>query len=150
MQPTRDAVRVVLPEQAETIDILGAGLAVLCDGLNLPLLLGEQIVPPGYGVPPHRHDSDDELFVMLDGELTVAGPEGEMRVGKGACVQLPRGIAHSFRNDSPQPARVLVIALPGLQALEMFRHFDSAARRPVPATPPQIMEIASQYGVHFV
>ncbi len=147
MSAIRETIRVVPSARAEQLNILGAGLSVLCDGETLPLLVGEHVVPPGYGVPPHVHDSDDELFVVLDGELIVAGPGGETRAHAGACVQLPRGIPHSFRNDSEDPTRLLVIALPGRQALEMFRHFDRAAREPGSATPP---EIAAQYGVRFV
>ena len=42
------------------------------------------------------------------------------------------------------------MALPGRQALEMFRHFDRAGKGPTPLTPDEIPTIAAQYGVRFV
>lgn len=150
MPKTHAAVQVTLPGQGETIDILGAAMSVLCDGRNLPLMVGEYVVPPGSGVPPHVHDGDDELFVVLDGELTVSGPDGEARAGIGTCVQLPRRIPHAFRNDGSLPARLIVMALPGYQVLEMFRHFDRTTRQQSGVTPPEIATIAGQYGVRFV
>ena len=67
------------------------------------MVLGEQFVPPGYGVPPHVHEIDDELFFLLEGELILTGPDGETTVRQGACVPLPRGVPHGFRNASVAP-----------------------------------------------
>lgn len=147
---TSEAIRITNPEQAEVLDVFGASMAVLSDTTNLPLMSAKHVVPPGYGVPPHVHEHDDEIFVMLEGELTVVGPQGETRIGPGARVELPRGIPHSFRNDTTAPAQVLVMALPGQQALEMFRHFDRAGKGPSPLSPSDIPAIAGQYGVRFV
>jgi hypothetical protein len=41
-----------------------------------------------------------------------------------------------------------VIAQPGVQLAEMFRHFDRAAKR-APLEPADIMAIAAEYGVSF-
>ena len=137
------------PAGAEVLDVFGAAFRVLSDGSAAAGVVGDHHVPPGYGVPPHVHDSDDEIFVMLEGELTLTGPHGETRIGAGDCAQLPRGVAHSFRNAGETPARALVIALPGHQALEMFRHFDRAFRDPARISPDAIAAIAGQYGVRF-
>ena len=115
----------------------------------MPMVLGEQMVPPGYGVPAHFHEIDDELFYFLEGELVMIGPEGETTVGRGACVQLPRGVPHGFRNASGAIARMLVALTPGVQGLEMFRHFDRAGRS-APLALEDIIGIAAQYGVRFV
>ncbi len=134
---------------AETLDIFGAALVVLSDGSSVPMAVGEQEVPPGYGVPTHTHEFDDELFYLLEGELIMATPAGEAKAGPGACVSLPRGAPHGFRNAADRRARMLVILTPGVQGLEMFRHFDRAGR--VGALKPQdIAGIAAQYGVRFV
>ena len=150
MLQSSEVIRVTLPEQAETLDVFGASLEVLSDSGNLPLLLGRHVVPPGYAVPPHVHEHDDEVFVILEGELTVAGPHGEARVGPGSSVELPRGIPHSFRNDTAAPVQLLVMALPGQHSVEMFRHFDRAGKGPSQLTPGDIPVIAEQYGVRFV
>jgi hypothetical protein len=58
------------------------------------------------------------------------------------------GTLHGFRNDSKRVVKLLVIAKPGVQAAEMFRHFDRAAKK-APLGPPDIEAIAAAYGVHF-
>jgi len=133
---------------AEALDVFGAPLSVLSDGAVLPIVVGEQHVPPGYGVPIHIHENDDELFYVLEGELIVSGPAGETIAGTNACVTLPRRLPHGFRNASAAPARVLVVLAPGVQALEMFRCFDRAGRA-APLAPKDIVAIAAQYGVTF-
>lgn len=150
MSRTNETIRVTSPERAETLDVFGASLVVLSDASNLPMMVGTHVVPPGYGVPAHVHEHDDEVFIMVEGELTVVGPDGETRAGPGTCVELPRGIPHGFRNDAAVPARLVVLALPGHHAVEMFRHFDRAGKRAEPLSPAEIPSIAGQYGVRFV
>ena len=135
-------------EAPEVLDVLGAPFFVLSDGAKLPFVVGEQHVPPGYGVPTHMHDADDEFFYILEGELTIVSPDGESKAGAGAWVGLPRNVAHGFHNATNAPARMLVVLSPGVQALEMFRNFDQAGQSARMA-PEAIMEIASQYGVRF-
>jgi quercetin dioxygenase-like cupin family protein len=137
------------PFTTETLDVLGAPLAVLSDGGALPLVVGVQAVPPGYGVPGHVHADDDEMFYVLDGELTVGGPQGERAAPAGACLALPRGAPHWFRNATDLPASLLVILTPGAQALAMFREFDRAGRTNS-LTPQQVEAIAGLHGVRFV
>jgi mannose-6-phosphate isomerase-like protein (cupin superfamily) len=150
MLEAKPAISITLPEQAEVLDVFGGRLSVLCDGSTTPMMLGRQIAPPGYGVPLHVHEFDDEMFLILEGELTVFGEAGETRVGPGTTVELPRGIVHGFRNDTATQAVLMVMALPGRYALEMFRHFDRAGKGSTPLQPSEIPGIAGQYGVRFV
>ena len=132
----------------EILDVFGATLFVLSDSSSVPIVVGEQNVPPGYGVPTHIHESDDELFYILDGELTLVTLDGEVDAGPNACVKLPRGVPHGFRNAADRPARMLVALTPGVQGLEMFRHFDRAGRA-ARLGPEDIVGIAAQYAVRF-
>ncbi len=142
-------IRAATSADVPALDIFGAALFVLSDD-GAPVVVGKQTVPPGYGVPPHVHAADDEMFYIVEGELTLTGaPEGEVKARPGSFVQLPRGVPHGFRNDTELPARMLVVVSPGVQALEMFRHFDRAGRAGR-LTPQEIGQIAAQYGVSFV
>jgi quercetin dioxygenase-like cupin family protein len=134
----------------EVLDVLGAPLQVKAGG-NVPAaFVGDQLVPPGYFVPPHRHAADAEMLLVVEGELTLLGETGERRVGAGECATFKAGLLHGFRNDTADTARIIVVATPGVQLGEMFRHFDRAVREGGhPLTPPQIVEIAGQYGVEF-
>ena len=148
MRDIDGGTQVVSSAGAPMLDIFGAPLSVLSDGSDIPVIVGELTVPPGYGVPPHVHASDDEMFYLLEGELAL-GADGETKLGAGSFARLPRGMPHVFRNDTGVPARLLVILYPGVQALEMFRHFDRAGRAGA-LSPEEIGAIAAQYGVRVV
>jgi mannose-6-phosphate isomerase-like protein (cupin superfamily) len=143
-------VTVTGPEAGETLDILGAPIVVKADPATGPLFAGEQHAPPGYGVPLHVHAEDHEMFWILEGELTLLGPDGARTAGPGSFVDLPAGVAHGFRNDGAVPARFLAIATPGVQLAAMFRHFDRANRAPGGLSPADVPAICAQYGVGFV
>jgi mannose-6-phosphate isomerase-like protein (cupin superfamily) len=42
----------------------------------------------------HSHAETDELFFVLDGELTVEFREGPVRVAAGQMLVVPRGVEH--------------------------------------------------------
>jgi hypothetical protein len=98
-------------DRGEVLDILGAKMPVLAGGA-FGLVIGQQLVPSGYGVPTHTYDADDELCVILGGEITVAGLSGDRLARAGSSVMLPRAIAYRFRSDGPQPAPMLALLLP--------------------------------------
>ena len=128
----------------------GAPMIVKADGGTVAAFVADHPIPPGYFVPPHRHDADDEMLFVVGGELTLIGEAGERKVPAGASATFMRGDLHGFRNDTADTVRLLVVATPGLQAAEMFRHFDRATREAgQPLAPPQIVAIAGEYGVQF-
>jgi len=133
----------------ETLDVLGAPMIVKSAG-DVAMFLADHPVPPGYFVPPHRHEGDDELLFVVDGELTLIGEAGETKAGPGTAATFIRGQLHGFRNDTDRTVRLVVAATPGVQAAEMFRHFDRAGRETGrPLEPEEIVAIAGQYGVSF-
>ncbi len=42
----------------------------------------------------HTHDDTDELFLVVDGELTIRLREAEVRLGPGQLFVVPRGVEH--------------------------------------------------------
>ena len=132
----------------EVLDVFGAPIILRSEPARDGIFIAEQPVPPGYMVPPHVHADDDEFFYLLEGRLTLLGPDGETQAGPGDLVTLPRGSRHGFRNDTDSVVRFLVICRPGVQAAGMFRHFDRAGRaEPAGLAPHQIVAICAQYGV---
>ncbi len=130
------------------LDVFGARLVVKVDPAAMGFMLADQVVPPGYFVPPHIHHGDDEVFFMLEGELTLLDGSGERRLSPGGTAHLPAGSLHGFRNDTGAPIRFLVALRPGLQGIEMFRHFDRAGRVAAGGlTPPEIVAICAECGV---
>lgn len=138
-------IRVLTDGQGEALDVLGASMVVKADPATAGLFVADHVVPPGYVVPPHIHDDEDELFHILDGELTLITDAGERRATPGGTAVLPRGHRHGFRNDSAAPVRFLVVVTPGIRAAGMFRHMDRAK----PRDPAAIVALCAQYGVRM-
>ena len=145
MLDTISGIRVVTDGTGETLDVLGASMVMKADPARDGLFVADHVVPPGYFVPPHIHDDEDEFFHILDGELTLITDAGETRARPGDAAVLPRGHRHGFRNDTASPVRFLVTVTPGVQAAEMFRHMDRAK----PCTPDAILALCAQYGVRM-
>ncbi len=120
-------------------------MLVKSDASRTAVFLAEHTVPPGYAVPPHSHDHEDEVFYILDGELTLVGAQGVLTARAGDTALLPRGAMHSFRNASANPVRFLVIAADGTRAAAMFRALD---RLPAP-TPDTVGATCMAHGVRF-
>ena len=57
----------------------------------------EFLAPRGFGPPLHRHNDEDELFVILDGELSFRTGDLERRGASGTMALLPRAVPHSFQ-----------------------------------------------------
>ena len=129
----------------ETLDVLGAPMIVKRDA---GLFFAEHPIPPGYFVPPHRHADDEEMLYVMEGELTLIGEAGEAKAAAGSCVHFAPGMLHGFRNDTAGTVKILVVAQPGMQAAEMFRHFDRAGKAGALA-PSDIVAIAGEYGVRL-
>ncbi len=143
-------VATLAADEGEVLDVFGGSMVVKANPSEFGFFLADHVVPPGYFVPPHIHADEDEVFFILEGELTLLDGTGERRLGAGGTVLLPRGARHGFRNDTAAPVRFLVALRPGLQSVELFRHFDRAGRAaPGGLTPAEIMAICPQYGVQM-
>lgn len=73
--------------------------------------VAEHWAPRGYGPTLHSHDREDELFVVLHGELAMSVAGTEFVLEPGATGFGPRGIAHTFKVSSPT-AHFLVLGAP--------------------------------------
>jgi mannose-6-phosphate isomerase-like protein (cupin superfamily) len=63
---------------------------------------------PLYQAPLHRH-KDDEAWYVLDGAIRVRVGDDEVEVEAGGAVIVPGGIAHTYWNPRPEPARYLLV-----------------------------------------
>ena len=71
------------------------------------------LLPPGEkSFPYHLHHANEELLLILDGEVVVRTPSGEQRLGRGDAVGFNRGPdgAHQIINRSTDPARFLMFS----------------------------------------
>ncbi|QDU76024.1 Quercetin 2,3-dioxygenase [Bremerella volcania] len=115
----------------------------------------DALIPPGGGPPPHVHSREEESFFVLEGEITFR-LDGEVVVaGPNTFLNMPIGSLHSFRNESGQPARMLITLAPaGLEKmfLEVGKVLTTEEEPPQPPTEEEIhklLEVAPKYGVEI-
>jgi mannose-6-phosphate isomerase-like protein (cupin superfamily) len=141
---------VLAPGAGAVVDVLGSPATYKVHHAETGgrFCLFEQAVPPGYAVPLHRHEHEDEAMYVLEGEIAFDGEDGAHRLGPGGFVFLPRGRFHTFRNAGSAPARALVINTPGDQLERMFASFVAAGRGGAPS-PETLTAIAARHGVEI-
>lgn len=77
------------------------------------LAVYEFVVPPATAGPPlHIHRSWDEAFYVLEGEMTFLIDGRTSTAPAGSFVFIPRGIPHTFWNESAAPARQVTVFNP--------------------------------------
>jgi mannose-6-phosphate isomerase-like protein (cupin superfamily) len=42
----------------------------------------------------HKHEDEDEMFLVVKGEITIELRDGDVRLGEGEFVIIPRGVEH--------------------------------------------------------
>jgi quercetin dioxygenase-like cupin family protein len=117
--------------------------------------LAEQTSGFGYASPVHQHTKEDELFFVLDGELTVHIDGQSRRATANSVAFAPRGLPHAFRVESPS-ARFLILSTPGgfeRWFFETGTPAESLTQPPAMGTPPDIERLVASlapFGVEFV
>ncbi len=82
----------------------------------------------GGGPPAHHHDSYDEAFYVLAGEMEFCVDGTTARVPTGSLAFVPRGVTHGFRNPCSEMARMLVVTTP--EAVDLIIRMPEGARSP--------------------
>jgi mannose-6-phosphate isomerase-like protein (cupin superfamily) len=68
-------------------------------------------VAAGEMPPLHVHHTNDEGFLLLEGELSLFLPDREIALQPGEFVLAPRGVPHTYQVGH-SPARWLVVSTP--------------------------------------
>ncbi len=118
----------------------------------------DAVIPPGGGPPPHIHTRETEVFVVIEGQITCTESGASRTLGPGETITLLPHKAHTFRNNTDKPARMLVICLPAAierMFVEAGTPVDDSYTAP-PARPPTLAEIelltasCARAGISFV
>ena len=108
--------------------------------------LMERTVPPGARTPPpHRHVNCSEAFFVLDGTITFWLDAAELAGGPGDFLLVPRGAGHTFGNDGDEPARLLVLHAPAMDAY--FAELDALWSRDTPPSREEERALMSRFGM---
>lgn len=73
----------------------------------------------------HIHELEDEGFYVIEGSMTLHGPDGDVELGPGEFGWGPRGVRHGY-SIGPDGARVLMVQTPGTLLHEFFRAANAA------------------------
>ena len=73
----------------------------------------EQLMPFNSGPPPHLHEDMDEMFYIIDGEMTIWVEGKIQKLTAGSFAMVPRGTVHYFKVTSQTPCKALNMYTPG-------------------------------------
>ena len=145
------------PNEGRTIAVVGDVYRFLAigDDTNGKYAMWEAIVPPGGGPPPHVHSREVEAFYILEGEITFTVNGEKVVAPAGMFANMPVGTPHSFKNESDQPAKMLISVAPsGLEKMfmEVGVPLADGATTALPPTKQEIeklLAVAPKYGIEI-
>lgn len=145
------------PGEGRTIAVVGDVYRFLATGNETDgrYAMWEALVPPGGGPPPHVHSREEEGFYILEGEITFQIGDQRLVATAGMFANMAVGTPHSFKNESSQPARMLISVAPaGLENMffECGVPLSPDATNAPPPTRAEIeklLSIAGNYGVEI-
>jgi quercetin dioxygenase-like cupin family protein len=115
----------------------------------------EMLTPKGFASPLHIHRQEDEIFVVLSGEVRVRHGDSIIEAVAGSIVFGPRDVPHAFRVDSDEARLLLFFGPAGVEGF--FR--DGGKPAGSYALPPPdeqfldkeaLTEIAGRYHQEFI
>jgi quercetin dioxygenase-like cupin family protein len=70
----------------------------------------------GEELPDHTHPTEDEIFYVLQGELTFRCGDESFDVGEGGFIYLPQAIEHGYTIRNEGDVRLIVVTFPTREA----------------------------------
>jgi quercetin dioxygenase-like cupin family protein len=143
-------LKVVQPGQGRAGGLApGIGVVFKVDGADTggAVSIVEHPFAVGALVPPHIHTLEDEVSIVLEGEIGFRSEEREVVLGPGGYIVKPRGEVHAMWNAGSAPARMIEVISPaGFE--EFFREMTdlTVAGRPDPA---DVAALAERYQLPF-
>lgn len=114
--------------------------------------------PYGDSPPLHIHDTEDEVFHLLEGSIRFQIDAETIELTAGRTILAPKGKAHSYVVESAQGAKWLTVTRPGdFERLvrEVSRPATSAGLpepldHPTPAMQAALAEACARAGIRLV
>ena len=151
-----DKVHVLARDEGSHLHVIGQLATIKATAGDTGSLTAVEVVADrGFGPPLHCHRDEDELVIVLDGDVEFRSGDTEIVAGTGACAYLPHGIPHTFQVLS-ETARMLSVTASvagNPQFDKMFEAMGSATAEPtIPTGPVQVDpgELAAINAAHGV
>ena len=116
------------PHEGPAYHLHGAHVVIKASGQDTLGQLGvmESTYPPALSVHPHVHAGENEMFYLLQGELTGFCGDDRWTATPGSFVFVPRDQPHGFSVTSSEPARAIVITGPAQLDRQIREHGTAA------------------------
>jgi quercetin dioxygenase-like cupin family protein len=127
----------------------GVGVVFKIDGADTAgaLSVVEHPFAVGALVPPHVHTREDEISIVLEGEIGFRSEDQEVVLRAGGYIVKPRGEVHAMWNAGTSPARMIEIISPA--GFEGFFRELTGMTAVGPPEPEAIVELGDRYGLPF-
>lgn len=113
--------------------------------------------PRDFGPPVHQHDDEDELIIVLEGEIAFQTGDREIVASAGACAFLPHGVPHCFQvlSDEARFLAVTASATSGPRFDAFVADVGTPATGPTmpepgPVDPERLAQISAAHGIDVV
>jgi uncharacterized RmlC-like cupin family protein len=142
-----------IPPLTAGVTKAGAGLGVTWNILGSPIrpvIVSPDTfaffhdIPPGGGVPPHVHHSQDEFIHILSGRLDYWLDGAEGTALSGDIVRMPKGVPHGVSNRSDATVASFWWVTPTARLYDLFRKIDGMP------DPKEVMRLSSLHEVDFL
>lgn len=117
----------------------------------------EFVAPRGFGPPLHRHLHEDEVLLVMEGEVVFRWGENEMTATDGGMAYLPHAIPHSFQVLSDE-ARLFTVTA-SVEGRPRFDQFVAALStptdepdmpEPTEVDPGRVAQVGGQHGIEVL
>ena len=139
---------VVKARQGTSYNVIGHEVHVKKSsaGTNGGSFTFELVTAPGVpGPPPHIHEHEDELIVVVSGEFDVLIDGEVTRAKAGDVMDFARGTAHTFTQVGNEPGVTVWTVTPGASFEAFFEELGA-----LPAGPPDpavLVPLFARYGM---
>ena len=144
--------KVVGPNDKRVVEFPLHPLSFLVEGSDLPAnfsLVDVEIAPGAPGAPPHVHKNEDEVYYILEGEMTFMLGDKIETAKAGSAVILPRGIMHATWNEGDKPAKALTIISQHSRFEFFFDHIVEEVRKRELNNPMEIGGLVAELGAQY-
>ena len=142
---------IVQPGTGKVLHAFGAASSVVLAGEQTggTITIISSITPPGGGPPFHIHHNEDEIFLVIEGQISYFVEGRWTEVGVGGAVYLPKDTAHTFRNVGSIPSRHWIITTPSGFEIFFARCADEFAK---PGGPDKnrLIEIHKEHNIELI
>ena len=105
---------------------------------------------PRSGPDPHFHKSLSESFYVLDGTIQLYDGARWIAGRPGDFLYVPEGGIHGFRNESGEPATMLILFAPGAPRERYFEGLVERALMSEKPTPDEMAEFYLRHDTYWV